>query len=148
MKKLIFVLLIIVMAMWVIIPTCQSILLIKKENEKKKNCTEETIGTVVQIDARYRGKTGSKFLHYPIIEYDVGDKKIRKLSDHGSSPSKYVINEKIDILYNPNKIDEYVIKGDKDYAEIYDSIEGSIVFLIMAVVIISKVKKALFEVEN
>jgi len=56
---------------------------------------------------------GSSYMYYPIIEYTVGEDTIRVTMDSGSSTPAYDINEKITILYNPNKVKEFIVKGEK-----------------------------------
>ena len=41
----------------------------------------------------------------------------------------YNLNDKVDILYNPNKVEEYIIKGDKT-----SNIIG-IVFIILGIIV-------------
>ena len=56
----------------------------------------------------------------PVIAYqlrindpEVKPETITKQSNIGSTPSKYKVNDKVDILYNSNNIEEFIIKGDK-----------------------------------
>ena len=80
-----------------------------------KNCTEETIATVVDIKQELSSDTDSatSYMYYPIIEYKVGENTLKVTMDSGSNTPEYNINEKITILYNPNKTKEFIVKGDK-----------------------------------
>lgn len=88
-------------------------------NKQIKNCTVETVGTVVQIKEEMGteededGITRTTYTYYPVIEYKAGDKTITKQYSTGSNSLKYKTNDKVDILYNPNNVEEYIIKGDK-----------------------------------
>jgi len=85
-----------------------------KSYKFKKRCTEENIGTVVQII-----KLGGRFKSYkPVIKYYVGERCIvnKSYSVFGSfRSSKYRVNNEIKIFYNPDKIEEFRI--DKDIAD-------------------------------
>ncbi len=79
-----------------------------------KNCTEEAIATVVNMEEELSADdNGTRYMYYPIIEYNAGGEKVREKRKSGSSTPAYSINEKIMILYNPNKVKEFIIKGDK-----------------------------------
>lgn len=83
-----------------------------------KRCTVEAVGTVVNIKVEESledddGYTRTVYTFYPVIEYKAGDKTVSKQSSTGSSSSsQYNVNDKLDILYNPNDVEEYIIKGD------------------------------------
>lgn len=79
-----------------------------------KNCTEEVEATVVDMKQELStDDNGLNYMYYPIIEYVVDGNTIRATMDSGSSTPKYDLNEKITILYNPNKVKEFIVKGDK-----------------------------------
>ena len=99
-------------------------------NAKVKRCTVDAVGTVVEIKEEWsRDSDGNdKYTYYPVIRYQAGNKTITKQSSSGSSSSsrvslgavslssshsKYSVNDRIDILYNPNNVEEFIIKGDK-----------------------------------
>ena len=86
-------------------------------NELAKRCTEEAVGTVVEIKMEESLEsdeygTHTIYTYYPVIEYKAGDKTVTKQSETGSSQSEYKINEKINILYNPQNVEEFIVKGD------------------------------------
>ena len=84
-----------------------------KSGEDAKNCTVAAVATVVDYKEEVDTDSDSNgWLYYPIIEYKVGSETIRVTSSKSSSFKEYNINDKIDILYNPNKKEEYIIKGD------------------------------------
>ena len=94
-----------------------------------KNCTVEAKAIVVDLkeDFSTDSDSGASYIYYPIIEYQVGEKTVRVVMDNGSSTPKYNINEKITILYNPDKPKQFIVKGDKS-SSIF-----SIVFLALGV---------------
>ena len=83
-------------------------------NEMKKKCTGIVTGKVVEVEEeRHTDKYGNtSTIYYPIVEYVVDGKIIRNKYNIGSNSEKYSRDTKITILYNPNKIDEFMIKGD------------------------------------
>lgn len=80
-----------------------------------KRCTEEAIGTVVEIicETSY-SDTENQYsdTYYPVIEYQVGDRTISQKSRSGENPPKYKVGQQVEIYYNPNNVEEYIIKGD------------------------------------
>lgn len=91
------------------------IFLIINGKNLEKRCTESAEGTVVEIvvDSQTDSDGTPSTTYYPIIEYKVGEQIVSKQSSTGSGSSDYKIGEKVEILYNPNKAEEYIIKGDK-----------------------------------
>ena len=110
------------------------IFLLINGKQKAKRCTEEIIGTIVEIKEETSTDTNGviEYTYYPIIEYQVGEKTITKQSSTGSNTSKYNLNDKIDLLYNPNNIEEFIIKGDKssNYIGIVFIVLGTITFFV------------------
>jgi len=102
-----------------------------KGNEQTKRCTEEAVGTVIEIkeDLSTDDDGNPTYTYYPVIQYVVGERTITKRSSSGSSSLAYHLNDKVDILYNPNNVEEYIIKGDKT-----SNIIG-IVFIILGVIV-------------
>ena len=83
-----------------------------------QRCTVGAVGTVVDMKieetTEYNDDGSSTvYTYYPIIEYQVGDRTVTQQSTTGSGSAKYKVNEKIAIMYNPNKVEEFIIKGDK-----------------------------------
>ena len=91
------------------------IFILARGNELAKRCTIEATGTVVEIieETSTDADEGISYTYYPVIEYKAGDNTISKKSNNGSNPSKYNVSDKVDILYNPENVEEYIIKGDK-----------------------------------
>ena len=84
-----------------------------KNSNLIKNCTEEAEATVVDMEQDFSSdENGLTYTYYPIIEYNVGETIVRVTMDSGSNTPAYDINEKITILYNPNKVKEFIVKGD------------------------------------
>lgn len=86
------------------------IVVLNQGNNLKRRCTEETIGTVVELILE-RGYD-NKYTYFPVVEYQAGDRRVSQKSRSGQKPPKYKEGEKIEICYNPDNIQEYIIKGD------------------------------------
>ncbi|MBQ8131459.1 MAG: DUF3592 domain-containing protein [Bacilli bacterium] len=90
-----------------------SFVMIREKNDVKV-CTEEAVGTVIEIvEEEDISDDTISYTYYPVIEYEVDGNKISGKSTTGSGNSKYQVNDKVDILYDPNKPSHYIIKGDK-----------------------------------
>ena len=97
----------------------------------EKRCTATAVGTVVEMHEDISSDTHSvTHTYYPVIEYQVGDRTVKKQSSSGSSSPRYNINEKVDILYNPDNVEEYIIKGDTN------SNFMGIIFIVVGVVVV------------
>lgn len=85
-----------------------------RNNNLVKNCTVETEAIVVDMKQELNTDSdGSTYLYSPILEYKVGEDTIRVTMDKSSSTPAYNIDEKLTILYNPNKVKEFIVKGEK-----------------------------------
>lgn len=86
-----------------------------KNDSLAKNCTMESEATVVDMKQDFSSDSDStsSYIYYPIIEYQANDETVRVTMDQGSSTPAYQINDKITVMYNPNKVKEFYIKGDK-----------------------------------
>ena len=91
------------------------IYLIVHNNQLEKRCTVEVTGTVVDITREETTDSDgfTEHTYYPIIEYTANGETVSVKGNDGSNPSKYSIDDKIDLLYNPENVKEYMIKGDK-----------------------------------
>lgn len=83
-------------------------------NGLKKRCTEKTIGTVVEIISREQIDDTNP-TYFPVIEYQVGDRTISQMSNSGDYPPKYEVGDQVEIYYNPNNVQEFIIKGDSTH---------------------------------
>ena len=106
----------------------------------RKRCTEKTIGTVVEIVCKEQADY-SRPTYFPVIEYQAGDSTISQMSNSGEYPSKYKVGDQVEIYYNPNNVQEYIIKGDStpNFVGIIAIVLGSIG---VAVGIIGSIKSA------
>ena len=85
-----------------------------KNDYLAKNCTEEALATVVDMKQELSTDSDSAgYLYYPIIEYQVSGDTIRVVMEAGSNTPAYDIDQKITILYNPKKVKELIVKGEK-----------------------------------
>lgn len=79
-----------------------------------KVCTVETEAVVVDMKEELQSDSDvTGYIYYPIVEYRAGDEKIETTMSMGSSTPAYRIGERIDILYNPDKVTEFIVKDDK-----------------------------------
>ena len=104
-------------------------------NDLKKRCTEETIGTVVEVICESDYSTTEDtytYTYYPVIEYQVGERTISQKSRSGQYPPKYKVGDQVEIYYNPDNAEEYIIKGDSipTYLGIIFIVIGSIVLAV------------------
>ena len=85
---------------------------ISNKNELKKRCTEKTIAIVkdIVIDEKKDSDGKIDINKYPIFQYTVNGKSIEVKSVIGYSTSDYVVGQKVEIFYNPNKEDEIYIE--------------------------------------
>ena len=98
-----------------IIITIAGVFVMKQSDSLKQRCTEKAIGTVVEIVCREDYDYNDDELdvyYYPVIEYQAGDITISQMSKSGQYPSKYKVGDQVEIYYNPNNAEEYIIKGD------------------------------------
>lgn len=85
-------------------------------NNKKKNCTKEATAKIKEIIVSENRDNVDGFLmvsEYPKLEYDINGEHIEKVSSIGYMPKKYSVGQEVEICYNPNKYDDFCIKGDK-----------------------------------
>lgn len=95
------------------------IYLLVKGNDMAKRCTAETKGTVVEVIEEVEENNDSdghsySYTYYPVIEFKAGEETVNKKYSTGyGNRNKYSVGDQIDILYDPNKPTDYLIKGDK-----------------------------------
>lgn len=97
---------------FIIASICLSIFI----NNKKKNCTKEATAKIKEIIVSENIDNVDGFLmisEYPKLEYDINGEHIEKVSSIGYMPKKYSVGQEVEICYNPNKYDDFCIKGDK-----------------------------------
>lgn len=79
-----------------------------------KVCTVEAEATVVNMKEEMESdEDGMRYVYYPVIEYKAGSETVEVTMASGSNTPAYSINDKVTILYNPNKVKEFIVKGDK-----------------------------------
>ena len=71
--------------------------------------SEETVARIIDIDFRTRK---GRNIYSPIVEYYGGGNKIEKKADISSnSRKKFSVGDEVTVKYNPEKPDEFAIKG-------------------------------------
>ena len=134
MNKKIIVILVGILALGV------GIFLMVSGSNKAKKCTVEAVGTVIDVIEERQENTETDvsgadiydsytYVYYPVIEYTVGDNTVSGKYSNGTSKRKYNTGDKVDILYNPENIEEFIIKGDKS------NIIG-IVFVVVGIIVV------------
>ena len=97
-----------------------------------KVCTSETTGTVVGIlreeDTDSEGYTSITYV--PQIEYTVGEQLVTVKGNGSSNASDHTVGEQIQIMYNPENVEEHMIKGDNS------SNIGGIVWIALGIIIL------------
>ena len=116
-------------------------------NSLKQRCTEEAIGTVVEVicETSYSSDENEyTYTYYPVIEYQAGSRTISQRSKSGQTPPKYKVGEQVVIYYNPNNVEEFIIKGDAtpQYLGIGFVVIGSIAVLVGFVASIKNVGRS------
>ncbi len=92
------------------------ILRIVTSSEMVKKCIEPAEGIVVEIeqDEFYNSDDGRyEYTYYPVIKYEAKGRTVEERYDVGSSKSEYSIGEQVNILYNPDNVEQYLIEGYK-----------------------------------
>lgn len=88
---------------------------IKSENAKAKRCVAPAMGRIVRVDVEYEEKEDSirKQKNYiPVFQYIVNGKTVESSSNIISrDKKKYKVGDTAEILFNPSKPSEFVIKG-------------------------------------
>lgn len=88
--------------------------MLKQGNEVAERCTQETVGTVVElVEESDISDTTIDYSYYPVVQYNVGDQQFTKKYTTGSGTPAYYVDQQIDIKYDPNKPEDYIIVGDK-----------------------------------
>ena len=84
-----------------------------RNGELKRNCTKEATATVIEVKEQLNTDTDNiDYYYYPILEFSVDGKEVQVKMDGSSTPT-YSVNDKVEILYNPNNTKEFLVKGDK-----------------------------------
>ena len=84
-----------------------------RAGELTKVCTEKAVATVVDMREDIdTSSEGMRYMYYPIISYEADGRTIEKELGSGSNTPAYRINDKIDILYNPAKVEEFIVAGE------------------------------------
>ena len=79
-----------------------------------KVCTAETTGTVVGIlrEEEIDSEGYTSIVYTPQIEYKVGEQLVSTKGNGSSNASDHSVGEQIQIMYNPENVEEHMIKGD------------------------------------
>ena len=106
-----------------------------RASELAKVCTEKAEAKVVNMREDYEitEDNVTRYIYYPVIEYQANGKTVTGELSSSSSPS-HSVNDTVDILYNPNKVDEFIVVGENQHlAAIAFGLVG-VVFLVVGIV--------------
>ena len=79
----------------------------------EKACTEETTATVVSMREDIDTSVDEiRYIYYPVVSYEANNKTIEKQLSSGSNNPEYRIGDTLQILYNPENIEEFIVKGE------------------------------------
>lgn len=117
------------------------IFIIVSGNKLAKVCTEETVATVVAVTREETTDSDgyTSYEYYPQIEYKAGEQTVSTRGNATSDSSQYKENDQIEILYNPNNVEEFIVKGDNS-----SRIGGIIWIVIGVIVLLVGVKQLIF----
>ena len=111
------------------------IIIYNTSTTKIKNCTEPVTATVAEVKEKRERRISDddlepdlKKYYYPVFEYTYKGSEYKVESNEGERSSSYKVNDKIELLINPNKPEEFVVKGSKSYLII------TIIFLFFGIV--------------
>ncbi|MBR1540615.1 MAG: DUF3592 domain-containing protein [Clostridia bacterium] len=80
-------------------------------NFKKSRCAEQVEGIIVDYIEKYNSDSITPS-YFPVVQYETPSGIVTQKSSTGGYPALYEINDKINICYNPNKTNEFIIQGD------------------------------------
>jgi len=111
-----------------------------RAGELSRVCTEEATATVVNMREELDSTTdgGIRYVYYPIIEYQANGQTISGEISSGSNSPIYSINETLTVLYNPNKTEEFIVKGENPYIAAFIIGGIGVVFLGVGIYVIFK----------
>ena len=91
------------------------VLSLKKTNAKLARCVAPAMGRVVRVDVEYKeNERGHRSVesYTPVFEYIVNGASVESPSNVGSTnKNEYKVGDSAEILFNPSKPREFVIKG-------------------------------------
>lgn len=85
-----------------------------RQKQKKERCNVETMGTVVDVRSITSFTTSDDVvtnMWHPVFEYYARGERIQKVSPYGSTKKKYRIGQKVQILYNSDRPEEFFVVG-------------------------------------
>ena len=91
------------------------IFMIVRGNDLAKRCTTETTAKVVSIETEESTDSDGHYTYtyYPVFEFNAGEKTITQKGSTGSSRAQYKIGDSVELLYDANKPEDFIVKGDK-----------------------------------
>ena len=94
------------------------IILMRKHKNRQTNCTTPAQATVLENQKVFFPAETEQYSWFPIIKYTINGKGYKTRHYHGTAKEKYKIGEVIDILYNPEKPEEYIIIKENSFKRI------------------------------
>lgn len=115
-----------------------------KNADLTKKCTEKTIATVVDMDEEIdtsSANTEMRYMYYPIVQYKVSERVIENRLDTGANVPEYRINDKVEIMYNPNNVEEFIVAGANLNIVWIILVGLGVTFVLAGIVVVVKDKK-------
>ena len=106
-------------------------------NSLTKRCTEKVTATIIEIieEQEIDEDNHVSYTYYPILRYEVNERPMEQRSSSNINTNKYKVGDKLNIMYNPNKPEEFIIDGEKHLLYIgLAAIIGGIIFLVVGCV--------------
>lgn len=95
-----------------VLSTLVGVGLLLRVREVRRNCTEKTTGRICRVKAKRWGRS-SRF--YPVVEYIADGKDYVKESGLSTGlKNKYKVGEPLDVKYNPEKPEEFIVTAAAD----------------------------------
>ena len=110
-------------------------------NKKRvKECTVKADGEIVEIKKVDMSASNENMAYswFPVVKYQVGDRTITERFNYGNAKPKYEIGQKVEIYYNPHKVEEFYISGE-DISKIIGrvfTLTGGLLLLIDIIIVI------------
>lgn len=90
----------------------------KKTKAKSARCVAPAMGRIVRVDVELEEKGDGHRKHksyVPVFQYIVNEKSVESSSNLSSTDKKtYQVGDTAEILFNPAKPEEFVIKGKSE----------------------------------
>lgn len=107
-------------------------------NKRRQKAVMNATAHVADVERRRNGKGNTYY--YPVFEYYAGGLMRRVTSSFGSNPGRYQIGEEVELLYNPDKPEQFWSERDAKMMKLVCGIfiGFGVFFLIMGIFLLIK----------